>query len=105
MRYIALLIISAASFVLPLLVLAALPYPFGGNILNVRACDEGLLIYVGPPNPGAFMRTPFSIFFPTIPIISFPILGIALPTPLPCTVDAVPTGEAGLPIIVGGTAI
>ena len=102
MKHIGIVILSLGSFFLPLFVFAAI-YPFGGRIIHIQVCNTGILFSVGPPNPGFFMRMPYSRFFPTVAIPGVPTLGVAALTPVPCVVGVVPTG-AGLPITVGGTA-
>ena len=104
MKPIGIAVLSLGLFILPTIVFAAI-YPFGGTILHVQLCDEGILFSVGPPRPGVFIRTPISIFFPTLIVPLLPVLGTAAAVPIPCTIYGVPTGQVGLPVIIGGTAL
>lgn len=36
---------------------------FGGRILNVTSCANGLLLTIGPPRPGLFMWMPGTLTF------------------------------------------
>ena len=104
MKRVGIVTLSLGLLIFPTFVFAAF-YSFGGHILRITLCDEGILFYVGPPKPGVFIRTPISVFFPTVILPSWLTLGVAATVPIPCTVGIVPTGEAGLPVIFGGTSL
>ena len=107
MKHVGIIVLSLISFVLPISLFAAFPafYAFGGRITHIRVCDEGILFSVIGPRPGVFIRTPISRFFPTVIVPVTHVIGNSATVPIPCTISGVPTGEAGLPIIIGGTAL
>lgn len=84
-------------------------FPFGGIVTFVEECDEGLLLTVQVPQVAGPMITewymwfygelPFAFY--VAPHIGQWLLGEAMPTPQPCTVEGEPIGE-GFPIIYHG---
>ena len=85
----------------------SLPFiPFGGRILKVITCDEGLLITIGWPRGGEFMFTAGSILYAWYQIYRPGpwALGIALPIFEACTIDGEPIG-GGLIMHKVGTSL
>ncbi len=106
------LAIASGTLVLPLFTFAQIItcppayFCFGGHLFPpFVVCDEGLILFVGPPRPGPVLLTPASLFFPTLFFPGFIALGIALPTPVPCTISGVRNGYVGFPILRGGTSL
>ncbi|MBI4136417.1 MAG: hypothetical protein HY481_02660 [Candidatus Vogelbacteria bacterium] len=61
--------------------------PFGGRILLVEYCCNGVAITVGAPRPGRFLITSGTIIFPFYNVFTPGpnVLGTAMPTPgVPC---------------------
>jgi hypothetical protein len=80
---------------------------FGGFVTTITFCPDqaSLLIIVSPPFPGSYMFTPTSFPFLYGPPVRVgqALLGVASPTPIPCTAGGAPLG-AGLPVIYYGTS-
>ena len=79
--------------------------PFGGRILSVTPCNNGIWIIVGPPRPGSFIITPATLTFPfrSFRPLAF-VLGKALIAPIPWALGNVVIGT-GFPVIMIGTSL
>ncbi|MDD5068038.1 MAG: hypothetical protein PHS53_01550 [Candidatus Pacebacteria bacterium] len=82
--------------------------PFGGAILipPIR-CDNGsILVKIGPPTPGFYLWTLKTKSYENGPPVAIGqcLLGMALVTPVPCTVGGKPVGKPGLPILFHGSS-
>ena len=81
---------------------------FGGRILTVALCNEGIWIVVGPPRPGSFIITPTTLTFP-FPFyrlfhpLAF-VLGLAIPAPISCTQGMTVFGS-GNPVLIIGSGL
>ncbi len=84
----------AGAFAYPLFSLAAAPgaiMPFGGMVLFIFYCDEGILVDVGPPVGGTFIWTYSTISYlygPPYRIGQW-LLGLIGPE-IACTIDGEP---------------
>lgn len=91
----------------------AVIYPFGGPIIWAYpcVCTGSYLLYVGTPNPGAFLYTPASLLFLNYMIFKPGtwVLGTAFTAPAACLNPVCfgaccPTGF-GMPIEMVGTSL
>lgn len=77
---------------------------FGGRILKVVPCDNGLMLTIGPPRPGLFMLMPGSLTFSWYQVRQGPwALGAYTPGGV-CVLFAVPIPVMGT-ITVMGTSL
>lgn len=81
-RHIKLLLIIFGSFLGSFLIVTAVfaALPFGGFVTGQLRCDNGLLLFVGPPRGGLFMLMPGAIIHPRgVPTSGKWVLGLYSP--------------------------